>query len=96
MPIAPRPRLRLGGPRREPPPPETTDVTVTFPWCLERGIDTRPQYMWGVLLAVRVARALSLGSIAAIELGVAGGNGLLALERAAAAGSLLSGVDVAV
>ena len=52
--------------------------------------------MWGVLLAVRVARALSLPSIAAIELGVAGGNGLLALERAAAAASLLSGVDVAV
>ncbi len=96
MPIAPRPRLRLGGPRREPPPPDTTDVAATFPWCLERGVDTRPQYLWGVLLAVRVARALSLPSIAAIELGVAGGNGLLALERAAAAASVLSGVEVAV
>ena len=96
MPTAPRPRLRLGGPRREAPAPETTDVTVTFPWCLERGIDTRPQYMWGTLLAVRVARALALPSIAVIELGVAGGNGLLALERAAVAASLLSGVDVAV
>ncbi len=45
---------------------------------------------------MRVARALSPPSIAAIELGVAGGNGLLALERAAAAASVLSGVDVAV
>ncbi len=96
MPIAPRPRLRLGGPRREPPPPTTTALTATFPWCLQRGIDTRPQYMWGSLLAVRVAKALGLPSVAAIELGVGGGEGLLALERAAAAASLLSGVDVAV
>jgi hypothetical protein len=96
MPTAPRPRLRLGGPRREPPPPESTKLTDTFPWCLQRGIDTRPQYLWGVLLAVRIARALGLPSVAAIELGVGGGDGLLALERAAVAASLLSEIDVAV
>jgi hypothetical protein len=96
MPIAPRPRLRLGGPRREPPPPTSTDVRETFPWCLERGVDTRPEYLWGVLLAVRVARALALPSIAAIEFGVGSGDGLAALERAAAAATVLSGVDVAV
>jgi hypothetical protein len=96
MPIAPRPRLRLGGPRREPPPPESTDVVDTFPWCLQRGVDARPQHLWGTLLAVRVARALGLPSVAAIELGVGGGDGLLSLERAAAAASVLSGIDVAV
>lgn len=63
---------------------------------MQRGIDTRPQFMWGTLLAVRIARALRLPSVAAIELGVGEGDGLLALERAAAAASLLSGVDVAV
>ncbi len=63
---------------------------------MERGVDTRPQLMWGTLLAVRIARALGLPSVAAIELGVGGGDGLLALERAAAAASLLSGIDVAV
>lgn len=96
MPTAPRPRLRLGGPRREPPQPETTAITETFPWCLQRGIDTRPQYMWGSLLAVRIARALGLPAVAVIECGVGEGAGLLDLERAAVAASLLSGIDVAV
>jgi len=96
MPTAPRPRLRLGGPRREPPPPDTTDLTRTFRWCLQRGIDTRPQYLWGVLLAVRIGRTLGLPSVAAIELGVGEGDGLMALERAAVAASMLADVDVAV
>lgn len=81
---------------RRSPKPATTDVTATFPWCLEQGIDTRPQYLWGVLLAVRVAAALKLPRVAALEFGVAGGNGLLALERAAAAAEELSGVTVEV
>ena len=81
---------------RRSPKPATTDVTATFPWCLEQGIDTRPQYLWGALLAVRLAAALELPRVAALELGVAGGNGLLALERAAAAAEELSGVTVEV
>ena len=76
------------------PPPETTDVAVTFPWCLGQGIQTRPQYMWGTLLAVRIAKALGLERISAIEFGVAGGNGLVALENAARTASELSGVGV--
>ncbi|HWF24803.1 MAG TPA: hypothetical protein VG275_05120 [Solirubrobacteraceae bacterium] len=81
---------------RRPLPPATTDVTATFPWCLEQGVDTRPHYLWGTLLAVRIAAALGLPSVAAVEFGVAGGNGLLALERAAAAAAELSGVEVEV
>jgi hypothetical protein len=45
---------------------------------------------------VRVARSLGLPTVAAIELGVGEGDGLVALERAAVAASLLSEVDVAV
>lgn len=92
------PRRRLGsfpGRRaRRLPKPDTTDVTATFPWCLEQGVQTRPQYLWGSLLAVRTARALGLPRVAVLELGVAGGNGLLALERAAAAATELSGIGV--
>jgi hypothetical protein len=95
-----RVRLRQLAPRlgaqRAAPPPRTTDVSETFPWCLQQGNDIRPQYLWGVLLAVRVARAIGLPSVAAIEFGVAGGNGLIALERAAGAATMLSGVEVAV
>lgn len=76
--------------------PDSSDVAVTFPYCLGQGVRTRPQYLWGVLLAVRVARALGLPAVSAIEFGVAGGNGLLALERAAEAARELSGVPVEV
>jgi hypothetical protein len=69
---------------------------ATFPWCLQQGVQTREQYLWGTLLAVRVASALEVPRVAVLELGVAGGNGLLALERAAAAASELSGVGVEV
>jgi hypothetical protein len=71
-------------------------VAVTFPWCLEQGVDTRPQYLWGTLLAVRMARALGCERIGVAEFGVAGGNGLLALERAAEAAGDLLGVQVQV
>lgn len=80
--------------KRSPARPATTDVAVTFPWCLAQGIETRPQYLWGTLLAVRLARALELPRISVLELGVAGGNGLVALERAAIAASELSGVTI--
>lgn len=57
---------------------------------------TRSQYLWGTLLGVRIARALGLSRISVLEFGVAGGNGLQALERAAIAASELSGVAVEV
>ena len=74
--------------------PDTIDVGPTFRWCLEQGLDTRRQYLWGVLVAARTARGLGVPRVSAIEFGVAGGNGLLALERAAAAASELTGVQV--
>jgi hypothetical protein len=75
-------------------PPDTTDVAVRYRWCRDRVPDTRPQYLWGTLLAVRIAAALGHDRISVLELGVAGGNGLVALERAAEAASRLSGVGV--
>jgi hypothetical protein len=76
------------------PRPQTSDVAVTFPWCLAQGVQSRSQYLWGTLLAARVAKALGLPRISVLEFGVAGGNGLLALERAAAAAGELIGVGI--
>jgi hypothetical protein len=69
-------------------------VAATFAWCLENGVDTRPQYLWPLLLAGRISSALRIPRFAALEFGVAGGNGLLALEQAAAATTDLLGVEV--
>jgi hypothetical protein len=48
-------------------------------------ISDRPAYLVGVHYAARRAAREGVGAIAAIEFGVAGGDGLLALEREAAA-----------
>jgi hypothetical protein len=40
-----------------------------------------PQYLYGLLCAARTARAIGASQFTAIEFGVAGGNGLVALER---------------
>lgn len=77
--------------------PERWDPTQTsafYAWCLQNGVDTRSQYLWPLLHAAHAARALGVPRIAALEFGVAGGNGLLALERAAAAATRLSGTEV--
>jgi hypothetical protein len=77
--------------------PEKWDPTQTsalYAWCTENGFRTRPQYLWPLLHAAHAARALDLPRIAALEFGVAGGNGLLALERAAAAAKSLAGTEV--
>ena len=44
-----------------------------------------PPYLYGLLCAARTARAVGLREFTAIEFGVAGGNGLVALEEHAAA-----------
>jgi hypothetical protein len=67
-----------------------------FRWGLARGLGERPHYLWGSLLAAHTAAALGHERFSAIEFGVAGGNGLLALERAAAAAAELLGVDAEV
>jgi hypothetical protein len=79
------------------PRPERWDPTMTsafYLWCVQNGVDTRPQYLWPLLHAAHSARALGVPRIAALEFGVAGGNGLLALERAAAAAAELSGTEI--
>src|SRR2546421_2568194 len=91
---------RAGGTRHEagkPPGPPSWDPTQTsamYAWCMQNGLRTRPQYLWPLLHSAHAARALKIPRIAALEFGVAGGNGLLALERAAAAATRLSGTEV--
>lgn len=63
---------------------------------MQNGANTRPQYLWPLIHATHVARALGVPCIAALEFGVAGGNGLLAMERAAAVATELSGTKVEV
>ena len=43
----------------------------------------RPHYVWGALQGVNLAKALGLKQVSLIEFGVAGGNGLVALENVA-------------
>jgi len=47
-----------------------------------RDID-RPDYAWGALQGMNLAKVLGLERVSLIEFGVAGGNGLVALERIA-------------
>jgi hypothetical protein len=56
----------------------------------------RPHYGHCVLHAALLARELGLSRISAIEFGVAGGNGLLALERHAEYVTAETGVQIAV
>lgn len=54
----------------------------------------RPQYGWSVLCAARTARSLGVERISVLELGVAGGNGLRALEAAADGTEALFGIGI--
>ena len=64
---------------RSDPGPDTIGIGVSAPSIVhETGF---PQYAYGVLQAANLAKRLDLGAITALELGVAGGNGLLELER---------------
>ena len=47
------------------------------------GIWSRPHYAYGVYSAAQLAKRLDLAGISVVEFGVAGGRGLLALERIA-------------
>jgi hypothetical protein len=59
-------------------------------------LSARPAYLVGVLEAARQAQREGVGEIAAIEFGVAGGEGLLALEAEAAAVEAATGVRIRV
>jgi hypothetical protein len=60
----------------------------------EAGHTIRANYLFGLLHAAHLARTLTIPSISAIEFGVAGGNGLLALEQAAALTKEALGVEI--
>ena len=49
----------------------------------EGGLTLRPHFVWGVLQSAHLAKAIGIDRISVIEFGVAGGNGLLSLEKAA-------------
>jgi hypothetical protein len=53
----------------------------SYEWRLEKGAVERPAYGYCVFQAARLARRLGIPRISVIEFGVAGGSGLLALER---------------
>lgn len=56
----------------------------------------RPQYTWSVVHTALIARRLGVPRISVLELGVAGGSGLLALEDVGAATEAQLGVEVEV
>lgn len=56
----------------------------------------RPAYIWGVLQGVALAKVLGIERVSVIEFGVAGGAGLLALERIAEMVEELPGIGVGV
>ena len=60
----------------------------------EGGGALRPQYTWGVLHATYLAKTIGIKRISAIEFGVAGGNGLISLERIAEKVEKVFSVDI--
>src|SRR5262245_61720661 len=54
----------------------------------------RSHYMWGLLNGAYLGKVLGMTRISTIEFGVAGGNGLLYLEQAAAAASKAFGIEI--
>jgi len=54
----------------------------------------RPQYIWGVLQGAALGRVLGITRISVIEFGVAGGAGLLAMERAAEIAEEMVGIKI--
>ena len=60
---------------------------------MERGL-RRPHYVWGAVQALNLAKVLGIPKVSFIEFGVAGGNGLTALESIAEALGPEFGVDI--
>jgi hypothetical protein len=77
------------------------DLSFYYPWMAhlhrtvlaESGVG-RPAYAWGVLGASYLAKVLGIERISALELGVAGGMGLTALERISEATGRLLGIGI--
>jgi hypothetical protein len=96
---------QLGGPAAGRSSPSSTEARAVpenhwtrtnrlFGELAEAGPVPRPNYTWSLLHVGGIARTLGLKRITAIEFGVAGGNGLVALEDAAEAVRQRLGVHV--
>ncbi len=99
--LAPSGLVHLAGRVRE--------VVAPQPWALDeaavglhrceqrgRGVLPHPAYLYGLLSAARTARAAGFPAITALEFGVAGGNGLRALQQHADVVRDWYGIDVAI
>jgi hypothetical protein len=69
---------------------------LSYPEKLNHSTIEKPVYGYSVLHAATLARKLGYPSVSAIEFGVAGGNGLMALERHAEHVKAETGVHVSV
>ncbi len=63
---------------------------------IERFLEYRPHYAYGVLKAAQLAKRLNMGCISVVEFGVARGDGLLNLEYHAGIVEQLTGVKIEV
>ena len=78
------------------------DDDLAYPWLNsifmkllnERTGELRPNYIWGVLHGVHLAKAIGINRVSVIEFGVAGGNGFIALDRVAQKVESILGVGV--
>jgi hypothetical protein len=84
--------------------PPQADVDNTYAY-LRYGFHTlmqdevsarKPFYAWGTLQAAALAHALKVPKISVLEFGVAGGNGLIALERISLLVERMTGVGIEV
>jgi hypothetical protein len=60
----------------------------------EADCSSRPYYVWGVVQGADLGKALGMERVSVVEFGVAGGNGLVALERIAERVEQIFGVGV--
>ncbi len=66
-----------------------------FPSILVKGGNAfRPHYTWGIMQSVNLARELNIPKVSIMEFGVAGGNGLVSMERIAEELETLYGVEI--
>lgn|SRR5215471_16800378 len=81
---------------RKPIPFDNTYAWLNYAFLQLVGHGGRPPYVWGVLQGAALARVLKISKISVIEFGVAGGSGLINLERIADAVSNITniGIDV--
>ncbi|HEY4338385.1 MAG TPA: hypothetical protein VGM97_00385 [Steroidobacteraceae bacterium] len=68
----------------------------SLPLRVRYGAWSRPHYAYGVFAAADLAKRLGLSAISVIEFGVAGGNGLVALEQIAKLTAAHFGITIAV